>query len=198
MFTKLEKNSLPIRQKWVEIKSFLNDAEKKELKIAPVANSVDGLGEKLPEESNYWWPFGYNSDETLPNKSIFKELPKAKLGFSIASSLFDLKEGDRTVNITIHFQNKFTQKLKDLKDEDIKDTIKVLCSGEKEWLSGVEEFKCVRLDENGRAVSTPLQQPGFRSLSFVLPKNFPAVVNYNKKGIIRKFPDQFTNYTIYN
>jgi hypothetical protein len=28
--------------------------------MAPVANSADGLGDKLPEDSNYWWPFGYN------------------------------------------------------------------------------------------------------------------------------------------
>lgn len=184
---KTGKELIANQAKVVEIKSFLNDAEKRELKIAPVANSVDGLGEKLPEESNYWWPFGYNSDETLHNKSIFKELPKAKLGFSIASSLFDLKEGDRKVNITIHFQNKFTQKLKDLTDEDIKNTIKVLCSGEKEWLSGVEEFKCVRLDKNNRAVSTQLQEPVSLSLSFVLTRNFPAVVNYNKKVLSENF-----------
>lgn len=184
---KTEKELIANQAKVVEIKSFLNDAEKKELKIAPIANSVDGLGEKLPEESNYWWPFGYNSDETLPNKSIFKELPKAKLGFSVASSLFDLKEGNRTVNIIINFQNKFTQKLKDLSDEDIKNNIKVFCSGEKEWLSGVEEFKCVRLDENNRAVSTPVQEPVSLSLSFVLPKHFPAVVNYNKKVLLENF-----------
>ncbi|RTZ49437.1 hypothetical protein EJ377_01930 [Chryseobacterium arthrosphaerae] len=69
--------------------------------MAGVANSADGLGEKLPEGSNYWWPFGYNSAETDSDRSIYKKLPKAKLGFSVASSLFDLKEGERTVTLKL-------------------------------------------------------------------------------------------------
>lgn len=153
--------------KVVEIKSFLNDVEKRELKMAPVANSADGLGEKLPEESNYWWPFGYNSDETVSEKSLYKKLPTANLGFSVASSLFDLKEGERTVTLKITFHQNSTQKLTNLSKEDIKNNIKVFCSGEKEWLSGI----ALQCTDN-------LQDQ--LELSFTLPKDFPAVVPYKK------------------
>jgi hypothetical protein len=98
--------------------------------MAPVANSADGLGEKLPEGGNYWWPFGYNAEETASDKSIYKELPKAKLGFSVASSLFDLKEGDRTITLKIDLI-KFNQKLKKLEKEDFRTISKYFAAGKK-------------------------------------------------------------------
>ncbi|NPA09186.1 MAG: phage baseplate protein, partial [Chlorobi bacterium] len=134
--------------KVVEIKSILNDGGKQELKMAPVTNSADGLGEKLPEGGNYWWPFGYNEEETASDKSIYKELPKAKLGFSVASSLFDLKEGDRTITLKIDFKANSVQKLKALEKEDFQNNIKVLCSGEKEWLSDIA-LQCTENGETG-------------------------------------------------
>jgi hypothetical protein len=165
--------------KVVEVKSFLNDAKKRELKMAPKANTADGLGDKLPENGNYWWPFGYNSDETLvEKKSIYKELPKAKLGFSVASSLFDLKEGERTVTLAIDFNKNSTQKLQNLPIEYIENNIKVLCSGEKEWLSGIV-LECIKNEEERL------------ELSFTLPKDFPAVVKYNKKVLLETFQTDF-------
>lgn len=165
--------------KVVEIKSFLNDVKKRELKMAPQANTADGLGDKLPENSNYWWPFGYNSDETiLEKKSIYKELPKAKLGFSVASSLFDLKEGERTVTLRIDFNKNSTQKLQNLSKTDIENNIKVLCSGEKEWLSGIV-LKCIKNEEQTL------------ELSFTLSKAFPAVVKYDKEVLLETFQTDF-------
>lgn len=164
--------------KVVEIKSFLNDAKKRELKMAPVANSADGLGDKLPEESNYLWPFGYNADETNSDKSMYKVLPEAKLGFSVASSLFDLKEGERTVNIKIDFIKNSTGKLQNLSAADIENNIRVLCSGEKDWLSGIV-LRCLRNDENQL------------ELSFTLSKDFPAVVPYSKDVLMQTFQTGF-------
>jgi hypothetical protein len=164
--------------KVVEVKSFLNDVEKRELRMAPVANSADGLGDKLPENSNYWWPFGYNSDETISNKSIYKELPKAKLGFSVASSLFDLKEGERKVTLTIDFTKNSTQKLQNISKTDIENNIKVLCSGEKEWLSGIV-LQCNKNEEEQL------------ELSFTLSKDFPAVIPYNKEVLLETFQTNF-------
>ncbi len=175
---KTDEELIANQAKVVEIKSFLNDAEKRELKMAPVANTADGLGDKLSEDSNYWWPFGYNSDETISNKSIYKELPKAKLGFSVASSLFDLKEGERTVTLTIDFNKNSTQKLQNISKTDIENNIKVLCSGEKEWLSGIV-LRCNKNEEE------QLQ------LSFTLSKDFPAVVKYNKETLLETFQTDF-------
>lgn len=160
--------------KVTEIKSFLNDQEKRELKMAPAADTADGLGEKLPEDSSYWWPFGYNSDETVSGKSIYKELPEARLGFSIASSLFELKEGERTVTVAVTFDKNSAEKLQNLSKEDIENNIRVLCSGEKEWMSGFV-LKCLKND-------------GVRlELSFTLLKDDPAVVPYNKKVLAENF-----------
>jgi len=165
--------------KVVEIKSFLNDVEKRELKMAPEANSADGLGDKLPENSNYWWPFGYNADETiLEKKSIYKELPKAKLGFSVASSLFDLKEGERTVTLNINFEKNSTQRLQSIPDEDIQNNIKVLCSGEKEWLSDIA-LECLK------------KEGDILELSFTLPRDFQPVVKYNKEVLLETFQTNF-------
>jgi len=165
--------------KVVEIKSFLNDVEKRELKMAPKANSANGLGDKLPEDSNYWWPFGYNSDETISEKkSIYKELPKAKLGFSVASSLFDLKEGERTVTLTIDFEKNSMQRLQSIPDEDIVNNIKVLCSGEKEWLSDIA-LKCIK------------KEGDILELSFTLPRDFQPVVKYNKEVLLETFQTNF-------
>ncbi|MDV7698757.1 baseplate J/gp47 family protein [Chryseobacterium soli] len=164
--------------KVVEIKSFLNDVEKRELKMAPVANSTDGVGDKLPEDSNYWWPFGYNSDETISGKSVYKELPRAKLGFSVASSLFDLKEGERTVTLRIDFNKNSTQKLQNISKKDIENNIKVLCSGENEWLSGIV-LQCIRNEEERL------------ELSFTLTKDFPAVVKYDKEVLLETFQTDF-------
>ncbi|WP_343658981.1 baseplate J/gp47 family protein [Chryseobacterium sp.] len=164
--------------KVVQIKSFLNDVEKRELKMAPVANSADGLGDTLPEESSYWWPFGYNSDETVSEKSAYKKLPTAKLGFSIASSLFDLKEGERTVTLRIDFDKNSTQKLQNISKADIANNIKVLCSGEKEWLSGIV-LKCTNNEEDQL------------ELSFTLSKDFPAVVQYNQEVLSETFQTSY-------
>lgn len=164
--------------KVAEVKSFLNDAKKTELKMAPIADSADGLGDKLPEESNYWWPFGYNTDETNTEKPIYKALPDAKLGFAVASPLFDLKEGERTVNIKIDFIKNSTGKLENLPAEFIENNIRVLCSGEKEWLSGIV-LKCVTNDA-GQLV-----------LSFTLSKDFPAVVPYKKDVLMQSFQTVF-------
>jgi hypothetical protein len=175
---KTDEGFIANQAKVVQIKSFLNDVKKRELKMAPVANSADGLGDKLPAESNYWWPFGYNADETVSDKSVYKELPKAKLGFSVASSLFDLKEGERTVTVKIDFIKNSTQKLQNVSAADIENNIKVFCSGEKEWLSGIV-LKCVRNDESQL------------ELSFILSKDFPAVVPYDKNILLQTFQTGF-------
>jgi hypothetical protein len=172
---KTNKELIANQAKVVEFKSFLNDTGKRELKMARAANTLDGLSEKLPKESNYWWPFGYNSDEVNSNRSIYKELENAKLGFSIASSLFNLKEGERTINITINFQNTFTQKLQDISNADVESNLKLYLSGEKAWLSDVP-LTCIKNDATKSIV-----------LSFKLTKDFPAIVNYNKEILLENF-----------
>jgi len=170
---KTDKELIANQSKVVSLKSFFNDGNLQELKIAEKANTLDGLEEELPEESNYWWPFGYNSEELN-----YKELPNADLGFSIASSLLNLKEGKRTVTVAIEYQTISKGKLEGLSEQDIKDNLEIHCSGEKEWLKDVVLSKVSNTD-------TALV------LSFELAKDFPAVVGYNAATLLESFDTEF-------
>lgn len=166
----------------VEMKSFLNDEDKKELKIARNVNTLDGIEEELPEESNYWWPFGYNSKETN-----YKELPDANLGFAIASSLLNLKEGKREVIVKIDYQTLSRGVLNYNSEEngttvftanDFRNNIEIQCSGEEEWLSDISLKSVSNADKS-------------LTLSFELAKDFPAVVNYNQEVLLESFDTAF-------
>ncbi len=163
--------------KVTEVKSFLNDPLTRELKMARAANTLDGVAEKLPDTSNYWWPFGYNANEVASDNSDFKELENANFGFSIASPLLNLKEGERKVTVTLSFQDNGS-KLQELSKAYIENNIKVLCSGEEEWLSDIA-VKC-NVNANKKL-----------ELVFTLSKDFPAVVNYNKEVLLQSFQTSF-------
>lgn len=59
------------------------------LRLAPVANSADGLGAALPADAPRWPPFGRAT------------LPPAPQGFAFASPLLRLAEGTRTVSLKL-------------------------------------------------------------------------------------------------
>lgn len=158
--------------KVVELKSFLNDENKQELKLARKTDSLDGLEKELPEESNFWWPFGYNSDE-----ANYEELPDANLGFSIASSLLNLKEGRRKVTVKIDYETSSRGEL-DFTVNDFRNTIEVQCSGEEEWLSDITLKDVTNASKS-------------LTLSFELAKDFPAVVNYNPEVLLESFDTEF-------
>lgn len=64
---------------------------------SPIANSDDGLGAKLTSTDQSWQPFFnkiYNQDELTEIR-----MPKAEIGFAIASHYLLLAEGDRTVTL---------------------------------------------------------------------------------------------------
>ncbi|WP_299677260.1 baseplate J/gp47 family protein [uncultured Dokdonia sp.] len=166
----------------VGLRSFLNDEKKKELKLARKADSLDGLEKELPEESNFWWPFGYNSSETN-----YEELPDANLGFSIASSLLNLKEGKRKVTVTIEYTKESDRALSYNSENngvtvftanDFRNNIETQCSGEEEWLSGITLGSVSNTSKS-------------LTLSFELAKDFPAVVNYNPEVLLESFNTTF-------
>ena len=69
---------------------------------APKADSADGLAEPLPKEAPYWNPFGeIQSDKTADERTMID----GKIGFALASPILLLKEGLRTIDITIQCQN---------------------------------------------------------------------------------------------
>jgi hypothetical protein len=90
---------------------------------SPKANSEDGAGGKLTNESGAWHPFA-NKIFTNGNLSDIK-MPPASVGFAIASHYFFLKEGTRKITITLHGSS-----LKVLSDKEFH----CYLTTEKKWL----------------------------------------------------------------
>jgi hypothetical protein len=159
------------------LKSVYNDTTLGEIKCSQVANSLDGKGESLKEGSKYWLPFGYTS-----NEEKYTELEAARLGFTIASPLLQLKEGERNIDITIAFNEAFTFDTEPFKEpitvNDLVDNISIFCSGEKEWLG---PFKLI-----GTAATSGIVEKQLR-LVFQISKDTPSVVNYNQKKLGEHF-----------
>ena len=73
-----------------EIKAY--QIQNKNLLAFPVVNSADGKGEKFEGDDKSWFAFGNQKSEAT-----------REAGFAIASNLLFLKEGERTVTVTVQF-----------------------------------------------------------------------------------------------
>lgn len=154
------------------LKSVYNDFDLGEIKYSDIANSLDGKGEPLKEDAQYWFPFGYTSKEQK-----YPKLSDAKLGFAIASELFNLKEGDRNIAITItfaadlNFHKPFTA-------DDLQTNISILYSGKKAWIGNLKPGKNVLFKTGSLSSSIGGKQ---LTLVFQIPKDDLAVVGYDQK-----------------
>jgi len=154
------------------LKSVYNDFDLGEIKYSDIANSLDGKGEPLKEDAKYWFPFGYTSKEKK-----YPKLDDAKLGFAIASELFNLKEGDRNIAITITFvDNLFFHK--PFTADDLPTNISILYSGKKAWIGNLKPGKNVLFKTGSLSSSVGGKQ---LTLVFEIPKDDPAVVGYDQK-----------------
>ncbi|MEN2280585.1 hypothetical protein AAGF08_00505 [Algoriphagus sp. SE2] len=105
-----------------EIKAF--KIHNKNLLAFPVVNSADGKGEKFETDDKSWFAFGKQKSE-----------PTNEAGFAVASNLLFLKEGDRTITITVQFT-------KPLKSKSAFSPVgyqkiipfKINLTGEKDWI----------------------------------------------------------------
>lgn len=64
------------------------------LTFAPVADSANGLGEKLPASNPAWHPFGVRQAGQEP-------LPAAPVGFALAAPVLRLAEGQRRISVSL-------------------------------------------------------------------------------------------------
>lgn len=159
---KLSEDLIVNQTKVEQIKSLYIDDSIKEIKVAPVANSRDGMGKALEEDTQFWWPFGYNSTETNYDK-----LSDGVLGFAVASPLLNLSSGDRTVTINVAYKQTLKKPFIGLSPEQLKSSFRIECSGEKEWLSGTDILQKVTHTSKG------LQ------LTLHFSKDFEAIIAYN-------------------
>jgi hypothetical protein len=89
---------------------------------SPQANSFDGEGGDFPKEQivKAWLPFGDNTRQ------------HAQLGLAIASQIFYLQEGTRTLILTLTFDQVPVM----LKASDLANIFTVDFSGKKDWIAG--------------------------------------------------------------
>lgn len=155
--------------KVAQLKSMYSDTENHKIKAASIANSVDGVGGEFLDNDIKWWPFAYYETPPKNEETDLREYPEladAKLGFSIAGKIFELKEGKREVTIEISF-DKILPKAFSL--SDLQNSFQVFCTGEKGWIG---PFQLSNKSGNTKKVL---------SLSFVIPKHEEAVGNYMPK-----------------
>lgn len=124
------------------------------LVCAPVADSIDGVGGKLPPDNPVWSPFA----QALPDRPA---LPPATTGFALQSSLLRLAEGSRTVTLTLYLGGLQTLH----SAEALAASFEVLLTGPKGWI-GPYPLKAVSATEQG-----------LRKLQFTLADDQPAVVD---------------------
>ena len=172
--------------KVASLKTVYQDVALQEIKASPIANTLDGFEEPLPEDEPYWLPFGYTSGEKK-----FTELPDAEIGFAVASPLLLLKEGVRTVQITLNFAAETINtghKLTDFNTSIIEDIISIYGSGLEEWIGpiGIKTTTDTITNMSTRVVSN-----NQLILAFQLPKDIPAFVPYNDEFLLEKYDTAF-------
>lgn len=109
-----------------EIKAF--QIHNKSLLAYPAVNSSDGIGGKFEGDDKSWFAFGDR-----------KMTPTQEAGFAIGSNLLFLKEGERTVTITVTFANPLKSKSSFSKIGIFGNSkvipFQVTLTGEKDWVS---------------------------------------------------------------
>jgi hypothetical protein len=132
--------------------------KKDRLFFASVANSADGLGEELPKSMPSWSAFGHD------------QLPRAAVGFALASPVLLLREGKRTINLTLKLSAKVT-----IATDDLIDQISMYGSGEKEWIGPFAPNNQTKA--NGDELV----------LNFEIPSDQPGILPYNPNVLSGEF-----------
>ncbi len=128
---------------------------------SPVANSEDGLGAELSSTGKEWHPYVHKVFSEAILQSI--SMPKAQLGFALASHYLYLAEGERKVYIRL-----VTTPSAVLKQE----MIECWLTTEKGWYQAVSPV----VSSSGKQLS---DSTSCTEISFTIPGSDPAIVNYD-------------------
>jgi hypothetical protein len=112
---------------------FVDNERQHAVFAAPIANSADGKGKALASVESKWPAFGTPQSGLSPEK---RNMVDATTGFAIASPAFYLKEGERTITITLHLtelNDDSGLKLSTLLSRDLSNTLLAFASAEKDW-----------------------------------------------------------------
>ena len=98
---------------------FIDEKNTNNLHYAPVANSSDGLGAKLPKEDARWDAFGDG------------DWPLASVGFALASPVLKMAEGGRIINIMLEI----TGLAAGMTNADFDNSFAAALTGPKGWIN---------------------------------------------------------------
>lgn len=146
------------------LRSVLN--ENGHLHFATVANSLDGLGTALSEDKPDWSLFGHT------------DLPKAAVGFALASPVLLLREGKRNIRIKIALSGISLEKIKDIKNSNASQNSQVFLSGEKEWIGPFSPTLSWSESSNRGIII------GF---SFTVEESHPSILPFNPNNLTGEF-----------
>ena len=129
---------------------------------SPVSNSADGLGDEIETEFKEWHP--YINKDSVDGIITNIRMPKAEIGFSVASYNLYLTEGERIVNIK--FAPAFTS------DQLIAlDSVECYLTTEKGW------YKVSNQAWSAGTITGPINAS---ILTLKIPGDVAAITNYNK------------------
>ncbi|MFH1373537.1 MAG: baseplate J/gp47 family protein [bacterium] len=120
------------------------------VRYAPVANSSDGTGGPLDSDQPKWYGFGHEA------------LPLAEVGFALSSPVLRMKEGTRTVTVTLTVNHADSIKVD---SEALNKAFEAFITGEKKWLGPFDLSLRIQRDK--------------LEFAFDIKESEPAVTDYN-------------------
>jgi hypothetical protein len=147
------------------------------LHASPVANSDDGLGAPLTSADQSWHPF-YNkayADGALAEI----RMPKADVGFAIASHYLLMAEGPRHIKATVTVSG-----YSGASDRDFRDDIRCLLTTEKGWLElgpdmvnfGPSEADAFQLSLKITGADAPITPYSAKTHGYAFPTDLPMLL----------------------
>jgi hypothetical protein len=130
---------------------FVDPASHGQIRFAPVANSSDGLGGALPEDAPRWRPFGHRG------------LPVADVGFALSSPILRMKEGTRTITLSLTVDQGAA-----VDASALSGAFEAFLTGEKQWLGPY-------------GVTATVSASGTIEFRIDIDSSVPAIVDYNVK-----------------
>lgn len=131
------------------LRSIYKDPDGRTVRFAPVADSADGLGAPLTGAEPKWRAFGYPA------------LPAAEIGFAVAAPVLRMREGRRTVTLSLELGNPSGRHT----SEGFLSSFEAFLTGEKGWLGPY-----------GPAASLA---GGLLRLTVAVPESAAAVIDYD-------------------
>jgi hypothetical protein len=129
---------------------------------SPASNTDDGIEAKLTSANKEWPPFVHKVYKEAELERI--AMPKAQLGFALASHYLYLTEGERKVFIRLVTNNNSALNGKH---------IECYLTTEKEWY----KIESLTIASSGKKLSDGTTNCA--EISFTIPGSAPAIVNYN-------------------